>query len=150
MENQYVVFKLEDEFYGVNIATVESIIKVQDITKMPHMPDFVEGITNLRGKVIPVIDLRKRFKLHSAAENDDTRIVVVEIDGIMAGMVVDMVTEVLRVSDDNIEPPSPMVSTVNTAFITSIAKVEDRLIILLDLGKILTIEEQGHLEASIA
>lgn len=150
MENQYVVFKLEDEFYGVNIATVESIIKVQDITKMPHMPDFVEGITNLRGKVIPVIDLRKRFKLHSAAENDDTRIVVVEIDGIMAGMVVDMVTEVLRVSDDNIEPPSPMVSTVNTAFITSIAKVEDRLIILLDLGEILTIEEQGHLEASIA
>lgn len=149
MEQQYVIFNLADEFYGVNIATVESIIKVQDITRMPHMPNFVEGITNLRGKVIPVIDLRKRFQLPATEENDDTRIVVVEIDGIMAGMVVDRVTEVLRVSDENIEPPSPMVSTVSTAFITSIAKVEARLIILLDLGKILTIEEQGHLQASM-
>lgn len=150
MEHQYVIFHLADEFYGVNIATVESIIKVQDITRMPHMPDFVEGITNLRGKVIPVIDLRKRFQLPAAEENDDTRIVVVEIGNIMAGMVVDMVTEVLRVSDDSIEAPSPMVSTVSTAFITSIAKVDDRLIILLDLSKILTIEEQGSLQTSIA
>ena len=150
MEQQYVIFNLADEFYGVNIATVESIIKVQGITKMPHMPDFVEGITNLRGKVIPVIDLRKRFQLAAAEENDDTRIVVVEIGGIMAGMVVDRVTEVLRVPDDNIEPPSPMVSTVSTAFITNIAKVEDRLIILLDLSKILTIEEQGSLQVSVA
>jgi len=150
MEQQYVIFNLADEFYGVNIATVESIIKVQGITKMPHMPDFVEGITNLRGKVIPVIDLRKRFQLAAAEENDDTRIVVVEIGGIMAGMVVDRVTEVLRVPDDNIEPPSPMVRTVSTAFITNIAKVEDRLIILLDLSKILTIEEQGSLQVSVA
>jgi len=150
MERQYVIFNLADEFYGVNIATVESIIKVQDITRMPHMPAFIEGITNLRGKVIPVIDLRKRFRLPAAEEDDDTRIVVVEIDGIMAGMVVDRVTEVLRISDEDIDPPSPMVSTVSTAFITSIAKVEARLIILLDLGKILTIEEQGSLQSSIA
>ncbi len=150
MENQFVIFKLGEEHYGVNIVTVESIIKVQEITKMPHVPDFVEGITNLRGVVIPVIDLRKRFKLPQAAETKDTRIIVVEMNGVMAGMVVDAVTEVVRVPEDNIEPPSPMVSSVDTAFITGIAKVDTRLIILLDLSKILTVTEKERLQTVMA
>ncbi len=150
MENQFVIFKLEEEHYGVNIVTVESIIKVQEITKMPHVPDFVEGITNLRGVVIPVIDLRKRFNLPQTAETKDTRIIVVEMNGVMAGMVVDAVTEVVRVPEDNIEPPSPMVSSVDTAFITGIAKVDKRLIILLDLSKVLTGAEKEHLQAVVA
>lgn len=150
MENQFVIFKLEEEHYGVNIITVESIIKVQEITKMPHVPDFVEGITNLRGVVIPVIDLRKRFNLPQTAETKDTRIIVVEMNGVMAGMVVDAVTEVVRVPEDNIEPPSPMVSSVDTAFITGIAKVDKRLIILLDLSKVLTGAEKEHLQAVVA
>ncbi len=150
MENQFVIFKLEEEHYGVNIVTVESIIKVQEITKMPHVPDFVEGITNLRGVVIPVIDLRKRFSLPQTVETKDTRIIVVEMNGVMAGMVVDAVTEVVRVPEDNIEPPSPMVSSVDTAFITGIAKVDKRLIILLDLSKVLTGAEKEHLQAVVA
>ncbi len=147
MENQLVIFKLADEYYGVNIVAVESIIKVQEITRMPHVPDFVEGITNLRGAVIPVIDLRKRLDLPQMEETKDTRIIVVEMDGITAGMIVDAVTEVLRVSGEDIEPPSPMVNTVDTAFITGIAKVDNRLVILLDLSKVLSVKEQADLRA---
>ncbi len=150
MENQYVIFKLGGEHYGVNIVAVESIIKVQEITKMPHVPNFIEGITNLRGAVIPVIDLRKRFDLPQGEETKDTRIVVVEMGNITAGMVVDAVTEVVHVATDDIEPPSPMVNTVDTAFITGIAKVDRRLIILLDLRKVLTVDERENLHAAIA
>ncbi len=147
MENQLVVFKLADEHYGVNIAAVEGIIKMQAITSVPHAPSFVEGITNLRGTVLPVMDMRKRFGLELRDENRDTRIIVVEMDGVTVGMVVDAVNEVLRVPDENIEPPSPMVTTVDSSFITGIAKVDERLIILLDLAKVLTIQEQAELKA---
>jgi len=147
VENQLVVFKLADEHYGVNIAAVEGIIKMQAITSVPHAPSFVEGITNLRGTVLPVMDMRKRFGLELRDENRDTRIIVVEMDGVTVGMVVDAVNEVLRVPDENIEPPSPMVTTVDSSFITGIAKVDERLIILLDLAKVLTIQEQAELKA---
>ena len=96
MENQLVVFKLVNEYYGIDIAAVESIIKLQPITAVPHAPFFVEGVINLRGAILPVIDLRKRFGLLTVEPTKDTRIVIVEINNVMAGMVVDAVTEVLR------------------------------------------------------
>ncbi|MFN3309358.1 MAG: chemotaxis protein CheW, partial [Anaerolineales bacterium] len=110
-------------------------------------PPFVEGITNLRGSVLPVMDLRKRFALGIGGSNaeiahDEKRIVVVSMDGMKIGMIVDAVSEVLRVQDEAIEPPPPMVTTINSAFITGIAKVGERLIILLDLGKVLTLSEK--------
>ena len=173
MENQLVVFDLADEHYGVNIATVESIIKLQSITAMPHAPSFVRGVTNLRGVVLPVIDLRKRFNLPAKDGTKDSRIVVVEINGAQVGMVVDAVTEVLSVSDEDIEAPPAIVTTVDgdrsgrSAFITGIAKVnghhyarsaasqqdadaglaQGRLIILLDLGQVLNAEERANLQA---
>ena len=167
MENQLVVFDLADEHYGVNIATVESIIKLQSITAMPHAPSFVRGVTNLRGVVLPVIDLRKRFNLPAKDGTKDSRIVVVEINGAQVGMVVDAVTEVLSVSDEDIEAPPAIVTTVDSAFITGIAKVngrhyarsaasqqdadaglaQGRLIILLDLGQVLDAEERASLQA---
>lgn len=147
MEHQLVIFKLAGENYGVEIAAVEGIIKMQAITKMPHTPPFVEGVTNLRGAVLPVIDMRKRFGVTVQAETKDTRIVVVEIDGLTVGMIVDAVNEVLRVPAEDIEPPSPMVTTIDSAFITGIAKVADRLIILLDLRKILAVHEQVTLQS---
>ena len=157
MENQLVVFNLANEDYGVDIAAVDGIVKMQRITAVPHAPGFVEGITNLRGEVLPVIDLRKRFGLPLGEATKDTRIVNVEVDGIRVGMVVDAVSEVLRVSEEDIEPPSPLVTTVDSArpmsgFITGIAKVGDgtggsgRLIILLDLAKVLNSEEQAELQ----
>lgn len=146
MEQQLVVFDLAGEHYGVDIAAVEGIIKMQAITAVPHAPAFVEGVTNLRGKVLPVIDLRKRFGLAQGQATKDSRIVVVEMAGQTVGMVVDGVSEVLRISTEAIEPPSPIVTTVDSAFIRGIAKVGERLVILLDLGKVLTVEESASLQ----
>jgi len=148
MEHQLVVFDLANEHYAVDIAAVEGIIKMQPITVVPHTPAFVEGVTNLRGEVLPVIDLRKRFGLPvDNTRGKDTRIVTVEIDGKKVGMVVDAVSEVLRVPDEAIEPPSPIVTTVDSAFIKGIAKVDERLIILIELSKVLSNEEQAGLRA---
>jgi len=131
MEQQLVVFELANEHYGVDISAVESIIKMQQITAVPQAPDFVEGITNLRGSILPVMDLRKRFGLKDTSQNndkptrqhDESRIVVVSMDGMKVGMIVDGVSEVLLVPSDAIEPPPPMVTSINSAFITGIAKV---------------------------
>jgi purine-binding chemotaxis protein CheW len=150
MEKQLVVFELAEEFYGLDIALVESIIKMQAITRVPHAPSFVEGVTNLRGKVLPVVDLGKRFNVggglsddgQSANKKDNRRIVVVSIDNTEIGMIVDGVSEVLTISDEIIEPTPPMVMTVDSSFITGIAKLDGRLVILLDLTKVLSSEER--------
>lgn len=147
MENQIVVFELASEHFGVAIAAVESIIKMQEITKMPRSPRFVEGVTNLRGKVLPVVDLRKRFGLPSQEVSKDSRIVVVAIAGSEVGMVVDAVSEVLTVPADAVEPAPAIATTVDSSFITGIAKLDGRLVILLDLAEILTETEQGELVA---
>ena len=147
MENQLVVFELANEHFGVDISAVESIIKMQTITLVPQAPAFVEGVTNLRGSILPVVDLRKRFGFQSYEAGKHSRIVVVTIEGIKVGMIVDAVSEVLRVSDETIEPPPPMVTTIDSSFITGIAKMEKRLIILLDLAKVLSIHEQSALSA---
>jgi purine-binding chemotaxis protein CheW len=148
MERQLVIFELSKEFYGVDIAAVEGIIKMQTITVVPHAPSFVEGVTNLRGAVLPVIDLHKRFGLPRPEDTRNSRIVVVMVNGLKIGMVVDAVSEVLRIPESAIEPPPPMVTTVDSAFIEAIAKLEDRLIILLDLSKVLTLDEQKKLQGS--
>jgi len=150
MENQLVVFDLANEHYGVDIGAVESIIKMPEVTVVPHAPQFVEGVTNLRGAVLPVIDLRKRFGLPVGEATRETRIVVTEVAGITAGMVVDGVSEVLRVPEEAIEPPSPLVMTVDSAFIIGIAKVDERLVTLLDLGKVLSLDELADLNTMSA
>ena len=145
-EEQLVIFTLAREHYGVDIGAVESIIRMQTITAVPRAPSFIEGLTNLRGTVLPVIDLRRRFGLLVEEETKDTRIVVVEIDGMTVGIVVDGVSEVLHVPEEDIEPPSSIVSTVDSAFITGIAKVDERLIILLNLSKVLSARERASLQ----
>ena len=139
------IFSLAGEYYGVDIAVVEGIIKLQVITAVPRAPAFVEGVTNLRGSVLPVMDLRTRFGLGKQVATKDTRIVVVEIGGGKVGMVVDAVSEVLRVGDENIEAASPMITTADSAFIKGIAKMDGRLMILVDLARALTVGEQAEL-----
>jgi purine-binding chemotaxis protein CheW len=145
MEQQLVVFELANEHYGVEISSVESIIKMQEITRIPHSPAFVEGITNLRGLVLPVIDLRKRFSLEAQEISRDSRIMVVALGAVKVGMIVDAVSEVLRVPSESIEPPPSMTTTSRANFITGIAKLNDILVILLDMSKILTGDEQVEL-----
>jgi purine-binding chemotaxis protein CheW len=142
MEKQLVIFELADEFYGVDIACVESIIKMQEITRMPKSPIFVEGVTNLRGKVLPVIDLEKRFDIPPRERNHDTRIMVVNIDKLEVGMIVSAVSEVLTIDDLSIEPAPSMVTTVNSNFISGIARIDSRLVILLDLNQVLSQSEK--------
>jgi purine-binding chemotaxis protein CheW len=146
MERQLVVFELANELYGVDISAVESIIKLQPITVVPHAPSFVKGVTNLRGKVMPVIELHKRFGLAHVEPTKDSRIVVVSVGNTEAGLIVDGVSEVLTVQDQDIEPAPKMTTTVDSGFITGIAMLDQRLIILLDLSKILSLQEQDKIE----
>ena len=142
MEMQCVVFELETESYGVDITAIESIIKMQEITKLPHAPAFMEGITNLRGAIVPVLDLRKRFGMDRREPTRDTRIVIANMRGTKVGLIVDAVSQVIRIPEDAIEPPPQMSVTVNSAFIKSVAKLENELIILLDLDRVLNFEER--------
>src|SRR3979490_2000828 len=116
-EQQLVVFQLGAELYGVDIARVHEIIRLQTVTRVPRAPSFVEGVINLRGKVIPVVDLRRRFGLPLADHTRATRPVVVEIGDQVVGIIVDSVSEVLRVSTATIEPPSPVVAGIDSEYL---------------------------------
>lgn len=141
-ERQLVVFDLAAESYGVDIGTVREIIRVQEITHVPNAPDFVEGVINLRGKVIPVVDLRKRFSLQVGEQTAESRIVVVDIAGEDIGVMVDAVAEVLRITGDSVEAAASIITTADSYYILGIAKLGERLIILLDLDKVLSQEEK--------
>src|SRR5260221_11419095 len=125
-ERQLVVFQLGAELYGVDIARVHEIIRLQTITRVPRAPSFVEGVINLRGKVIPVVDLRRRFGLPLADHTRATRTVVVEIGDQVVGIIVDSVSEVLRVSTATIEPPSPVVAGIDSAHLYRSAPLRAR------------------------
>jgi purine-binding chemotaxis protein CheW len=143
-ERQLVVFSLLNENYGIDIYKVQEIIQYREITYVPKAPPFVKGVINLRGKIIPVIDLKERFSLAEKEITPDTRIIVVEIASQTVGLIVDSVTEVLRISTSNIEPPPP-VTTIEADFIEGVGKLDERLIIILDIDRILSKEERGEL-----
>ncbi|WP_027338834.1 chemotaxis protein CheW [Halonatronum saccharophilum] len=143
--NQFIVFKLDSEQFGIEIIKVQEIIKPQKVTKLPKAEDFIEGIINLRGDIITIIDLRKRLDFN-LDENIEPRIMIVKIDGINVGFVVDDASEVIRIEKEDITPPSKGVAGIKTEFIEGIAKVDERLIIVLDLDNILTTSEKVKLE----
>lgn len=143
---QLVSFRLGGEEFGVDIMQVQEIIRMQNITAVPNAPDFVEGVINLRGRVIPIIDLRKRFGLEGKEHDKATRIVVVKVDEITVGLVVDEVSEVLRIPASTVEPPPPIVAGVESDYIKGVGKLDDRLLILLDLSKTLSKEEKRSLQ----
>ncbi|MHB8841684.1 MAG: chemotaxis protein CheW [Candidatus Aquicultor sp.] len=136
-QDQLVVFEVGEESFGIDISLVQEIIRLQPITEVPRAPMYVKGVINLRGKVIPVVDLRERFNLGVDDETKATRIVVVNVLGNTVGMIVDAVSEVLRLATDAIEPPSTIVESVGSQYLKGIGKLEERLIILLDLDKLL-------------
>ncbi|TZE83584.1 chemotaxis protein CheW [Calorimonas adulescens] len=145
-ERQVVVFKLQGEEYCIDIMKVMEIIRMQEIVKLPDTPDFVEGVVNLRGKIIPVIDLKKRFHLEGKEISEETRIIITDTDGKTVGFIVDNVTEVLRLNEDDIEPINTDVVGIDKDYIAGIGKLENRLLILLDLNKVLTKEEKSILK----
>ncbi|SKA71676.1 chemotaxis protein CheW [Desulfobaculum bizertense] len=142
---QLVTFSIGEEEFGVDILKVQEIIRIMEITKVPKAPIFVEGVINLRGNVIPIIDLRKRFGLSAREHDKHTRIIVIEINKMVVGFVVDSVSEVLRIPASTVEPPPPVVSGLESEYISGVGKLEDRLLILLDLDRLLSSEEQDVL-----
>ena len=142
---QLVTFSIGDEEFGVDILKVQEIIRTMEITKVPRAPMFVEGVINLRGKVIPIIDLRKRFGLETKSHDKNTRIIVIEITNMIVGFVVDSVSEVLRIPASTVEPPPPVVAGLESEYISGVGKLEDRLLILLDLNRLLSREEKDVL-----
>jgi purine-binding chemotaxis protein CheW len=140
-EKQLVVFTLGQEVYAVEIALVKEIIQMMAITRVPGTPPSVEGVINLRGTVIPVVDLRKRFQLARQERDKDTRIVIVTCKGQEVGVVVDSVAQVLRVPVDSIESSNSLFSDDKLNHIQAIVKLPDRLVILLNIDQVLTREE---------
>ncbi len=142
---QLVTFHVGDEEFGVEILKVQEIIRMMGITRVPRAPDFVEGVINLRGRVIPIIDLRKRFGMSSREHDKHTRIIVVEINNVIVGFIVDSVSEVLRIPKDTVEEPPAIISGIESDYFSGVGKLEDRLLILLDLDRLLSKGEQGML-----
>ncbi|MBN8234472.1 chemotaxis protein CheW [Halobacillus kuroshimensis] len=141
-----IVFQIQDEEYTLPVQTVGSIERMVPITRVPGARSFVKGVINLRGVVTPVIDLRERFGFEPAPETEQTRIITVTIEDMNVGLIVDAANDVLDLQDDLIEPPPEVVGTVEAAYIHGVAKMEDRLFILLNLEKVLDKEDVLELE----
>lgn len=146
-DEQIVGLELAGECYGMEIGRVQEIIRMQTITPVPNGPACVEGLTNLRGRVIPVVDLRKRFGLSSGGLHHRSRIVVAELGEHTVGLIVDGVSEVLRVRNDQVEPPSVLITSEGSAYLRGVAKLEDRLVLLLDPSLILGAAEREAVAA---
>ncbi len=143
---QLVVFRLSDGSYALDIQVVREINRLIDITPVPKAPDFVEGIINLRGTIIPVVDLGLRFEMPRTEHSKDTRIVVVESEGHTLGLIVDEVSEVLRIPEDEIDPATNMTTTgINLDYVTGVGKVGERLILILSPERLFTVEEKARL-----
>ena len=149
-EGKYLTFTLAAEDYGLEILKVREIIGMMDITAVPQTPEYVKGVINLRGRVIPVIDLRLKFGLEEAEYGERTCIIVVEVQSqvgsVQMGVVVDSVSEVLNINGDDIEPPPSFGARLKSQYILGIAKAKGTIKILLDIDKVLTGEEMAGLE----
>jgi purine-binding chemotaxis protein CheW len=133
---QLVTFEVGEEEFAIDILAVQEINRMMQITRVPQSPSSVEGVINLRGRIIPVIDLRRRFNLEPRAHGADSRIIVIEIHGKVLGFIVDRVDEVLRVSGNVVEPTPDLITSVDSDYIRGVGKLQDRLLILLDLQKL--------------
>jgi len=145
-EEHVVIFRLAEEYYALDIQAVQEIVRMQNITSIPGSDPWVEGITNLRGRVVPVIDLRRRCSVSVNEHSPETRIVVVSSSNGMVGLIVDAVSEVMRIPADQVEPPSSIVSVPANTYLRGVAKLDDRLVSLMDLAGVLPSEEPAYAE----
>lgn len=136
-ELHLVGFRVGRETFGVPIGLVHEIVRVPEITAVPDSPDYVEGVINLRGKIVSVIDLRKRFGEKEVVENKKNRILVTEVEGKLVGLIVDAASEVLKIAESEVEPPPPVFAEGEVNYVTGMGKLKGRLIILIDLTRVL-------------
>jgi purine-binding chemotaxis protein CheW len=148
---QLVSFNLEREEYGVYVLKVREIIRMSNVTRVPNTPYYVEGVINLRGKVIPIISLRKKFSLPEAETDKQTRIIVMDVDGELMGFIVDAVSEVIRISSAEIQPPPAAVNGgLDQEYLSGVINRADRLLVLLDLERVFSKAERDSLMSSAA
>src|SRR3954471_9302030 len=145
---QLVGFRLDNEDYAIAITKIQEIILMKPITRIPQVPDFIEGLINLRGSVIPIVNLRKRFGLAPRELDDETRTIVVNVHDKTVGCIVDAVTQVMRINRDQVQPPPLGVLAVNHRYLAGLAKLDDRLLIILDIDKLFEAEELATPAAS--
>lgn len=146
---QQVIFRLDNEEYGLDIMKVNGIEKYQEVVKVPNSPEYIEGIINLRGEVLPIYSLRKKFNLVAKPIDDETKIIVTYTNDMKVGFVVDAVAEILHIDLDNIVDAPKIVAGINRKYIKSVAKQESRMIILIDVDLIVSDEEKIELGQAI-
>lgn len=147
LDRKVIVFKLEEEEFAVSVREVGSIERVLPITRVPGTPSFVKGVTNLRGVVTPVIDLKNRFKNIETEFTESSRIIIVYLHELTVGIIVDEANDVLDIPQNTIEPKPEVINSIDADYISGVAKVDKRLLILLDLDKALSIDEISKLQA---
>ncbi|TCK87948.1 purine-binding chemotaxis protein CheW [Natranaerovirga hydrolytica] len=146
---QQVVFNIGKEEFGIDIIKVFVIEKYQSVVKIPNTPEYVEGVINLRGEALPIYNLRKRFNLSQKANDEHTKIIVTYTNDMKVGFVVDAVQEILNIEEENIENTPKIVAGINRHYIQGLAKVDDRMVILLDVDQLIGEEEQKELEQAL-
>lgn len=139
--SQIVCFKIGHEEYGLDILKVQEILRIPKITKLPKSADYIMGVIDLRGKVIPIIDLGRRFKIDVSSTSDEQRAIVVNIKEKKVGLAIDSVSHVIKIDEKDIEPPPPIIKGISGRYIIGIAKVESGFVIILDIEQIFSIEE---------
>ena len=143
MDKKIVGFSLKNENFAFDIMRVIEIIRLKKITEVPTAPDFIEGVINLRGKIIPIIDLRKRFSLDTENRDKNYRIIIIELDkNQLVGVIVDEVAKVITVNEEEVMPPPPSVADVGGKYIENIVKLGEKIVVILDIEKIFSEEEQ--------
>jgi len=151
---QYLTFKLADEIFAFDVAKVREILELTSITKIPQTPEFMRGVINLRGSVVPVVDLRLNFGMQCTEQTVNTCIIVVEVnmngEAVILGVLADSVQEVVEMEPDRIEPPPQLGTKLNTAFIKGMGKVEDQFVMILDIDKVFSSEELSDIHGAAA
>ncbi|HMM32414.1 MAG TPA: chemotaxis protein CheW [Clostridia bacterium] len=146
---RYLTFAVGDEVFGIEIRYVTEIIGIQPITKLPEAPEHIKGVINLRGRIIPVVDVRLKFKKPPMEYNDRTCVIVVEANSIVAGLIVDNVAEVVSIADEDVVPPPEYSASVQNSYIKGIGKSDGKVKLLLDCEKLFRADEENVLRAAV-
>ena len=145
--HEYLTFRLGGEEYGVDILKVQEIRSVDTVTRLPESPDYIRGVVNLRGTIVPVVDMRIKFRLGSAEYNDQTVMIVLNMASRTIGMVVDGVSDVITLAESQIRPPPELSGAMDTAFVTGLGAVDERMLILVDIDRLMDFDELARMEA---
>lgn len=145
-ERQYVIFKLNEEEYGIEITNVKEITEYKQVNRIPNVSDFIEGIVNIRGDIIPIINLKKKFDIEEKGLTKDKRVIIINLNKKLVGFIVDEASQVLRIAEEDIEDASKILTGMDRRFIEGIGKIDEKIIVLIDLKEVLNENEKQEVE----